>query len=299
MTVLQHRVDRLRHAPVSPSRLSPRVQREMTAYAEVMRSVYVAVLEVSGASMAMDTSKYPGYAATINSLPDVDLRVIHLLRDSRGVAHSWTRQRRLPGTEETMATFSASYSAVRWVAYNAATEALRVTGVPILRVRYESLSSARTESSTESQTNCSTSRDPRQIPGAHQASASPTPSTCCRATRSDSSAHAYASNPTRTGRKQCPPRTEGSSPPSQHPSFSATDTYAGRTLHVIPDPGSDRDTPFRARYQAAEFADPIMPPTTSSGSDESARLSEPPRPIRRRPVPGSHHTAARSGRRRG
>jgi hypothetical protein len=140
MTVLQHSVDRLRDAPVAPSRLLPRFQREMTAYAEVMRSVYGAALEVSGASIVVDTSKYPGYAATINSLSDVDLQVIHLLRDSRGVAHSWTRRRPLPGSEETMATFSPSYSAVRWVAYNAATEVLRVTGVPVLRVRYESLS---------------------------------------------------------------------------------------------------------------------------------------------------------------
>jgi hypothetical protein len=60
----------------------------MTAYVRVMISVYRAALQISGARAIVDTSKYPGYAATLNKHPDADLRVIQLLRDSRAVAHS-------------------------------------------------------------------------------------------------------------------------------------------------------------------------------------------------------------------
>jgi hypothetical protein len=96
MAALQHSIDRLRDGPVSISRLLPRPRREMTAYVRVMISVYRAALQISGARAIVDTSKYPGYAATLNKHPDVDLRVIHLIRDSRAMAHSWTRPLREP-----------------------------------------------------------------------------------------------------------------------------------------------------------------------------------------------------------
>jgi hypothetical protein len=40
-----------------------------------------------------------------------------------------------------MPTFSPAYSALPWIAYNLETESLRLTGIPILRVRYESVTS--------------------------------------------------------------------------------------------------------------------------------------------------------------
>jgi Sulfotransferase domain len=74
----------------------------------------------------------------------LDLRVIHLVRDSRAVAYSWTRTVRRPETAVTsyMPTYGPAKAAWLWNAENGATEVLARTGTPTLRVRYEDLTTA-------------------------------------------------------------------------------------------------------------------------------------------------------------
>jgi hypothetical protein len=71
----------------------------------------------------------------------VDLRVLHLIRDSRAVAHSWSKTIRRPDTESEsrMTTYPAMTSAVRWNIQNAALHVLSRLGAPLLRIRYEDL----------------------------------------------------------------------------------------------------------------------------------------------------------------
>jgi hypothetical protein len=73
-------------------------------------------------------------------VPGVDLRVLHLIRDPRAAAYSWTKKKRQPDSAERefMHQKTPTQSAVLWDAWNAAIEALwRDTPENYLRLRYE------------------------------------------------------------------------------------------------------------------------------------------------------------------
>jgi hypothetical protein len=144
MIELQRRVDRLRHVPaLSLLRLSPERRRLADEYAEAMSRVYHAVGGLSDVRAVVDSSKSVTYALLLGRMPDVTPRVIHLLRDSRAVAHSWTRRRAMPevqGEEQYMATFGPVRSAVVWAGNNAALDLVGRFGGPAgAKLRYESL----------------------------------------------------------------------------------------------------------------------------------------------------------------
>ena len=66
--------------------------------------------------------------------------MVHLVRDSRAVAFSWTRHRSRPLAGETqrdMARFGVTQSAATWAGINLGVHALRLKRVPYMRVRYE------------------------------------------------------------------------------------------------------------------------------------------------------------------
>jgi hypothetical protein len=92
MIALQQQVDGLARVPwlLAPSR--PRgLERAVVAYREVLGRVYRAVRSVSGASVIVDSSKYATYGGLLAGVPGLDLRALHLVRDSRAVAYSWRR----------------------------------------------------------------------------------------------------------------------------------------------------------------------------------------------------------------
>jgi len=62
----------------------------------VLERLYRAILRVSGAGVIVDSSKRWTYAVLLSLLPFADLRVVHLVRDSRAVAYSWARSKESP-----------------------------------------------------------------------------------------------------------------------------------------------------------------------------------------------------------
>jgi hypothetical protein len=71
----------------------------------------------------------------------VDLRVIHMVRDSRADAYSWTTKVARPdaNTESFMTTYPPMRAAGQWNTQNGALQVLARRGTPILRIRYEDL----------------------------------------------------------------------------------------------------------------------------------------------------------------
>jgi hypothetical protein len=65
-------------------RPSPEFQRYMTQ----TRALFAAIQQVSGTSIIVDSSKVPVRALILGLIPGIDLRVVHLVRDGRGVAWS-------------------------------------------------------------------------------------------------------------------------------------------------------------------------------------------------------------------
>jgi hypothetical protein len=65
-------------------------------FGPALERLHRAIQRVSGAGVIVDSSKRLYYAVVLSLLPFVDLRVVHLVRDSRAVAYSWARSKESP-----------------------------------------------------------------------------------------------------------------------------------------------------------------------------------------------------------
>lgn len=109
---------------------------------ERLRHLYLAIAEVSGARCIVDSSKLPTYGYQLQGVEGLDVRFVHLVRDPRAAAFSWTRAKPVadrPGGPH-MQQRSPLASSVLWSVWNAAALAFWAD-VPdrYLRVRYEDL----------------------------------------------------------------------------------------------------------------------------------------------------------------
>jgi len=60
---------------------------------KVYYNLYKAILDTTEMEFLIDASKQPVFAHILAQIPDIDLYIIHLVRDSRGVAYSWTKNK--------------------------------------------------------------------------------------------------------------------------------------------------------------------------------------------------------------
>jgi hypothetical protein len=89
LSILHPQLTRNRQIPlVVAARVLPAVNRRLRRYRELLSMVYTAVSEVSGAEVIVDSTKAPAYALVLRGVPGLDVRVVHLVRDSRGTAYS-------------------------------------------------------------------------------------------------------------------------------------------------------------------------------------------------------------------
>jgi hypothetical protein len=121
--------------------LRPSFASAVSEYVSMLTRLYGGIAEVSGARTIIDTSKEPNFALLLTRMPGYDVRIAHLVRDSRAVAYSWTRQKPMPspiGTETNMPTFRPIDVATRWLVWNTALRALGARQSRYLRISYES-----------------------------------------------------------------------------------------------------------------------------------------------------------------
>jgi hypothetical protein len=140
VAALRSQVDRNRFIPALARRnLRPETRRLLTEYTSYYARLYHAVVQVSGCDLVVDSSKHASLAFCLRWQPDVDLRVLHLVRDPRAVAYSWSRQVLRPDTDTQsyMTKYSPATAAKQWNVQNAAFHLLARSGVPTMRLRYE------------------------------------------------------------------------------------------------------------------------------------------------------------------
>jgi len=159
VVALRAAVDRTRRIPALSRRALPaRLQAALAEYTGYYLGVYRAIAAVSGAAAVVDSSKHASLAFCLARHADIDLRVIHLVRDSRAVAYSWTTSVARPdrsdppgdatspggtgggtrgGTGGYMTTYPPARAAGHWNAQNGALQLLARRGTPVLRLRYE------------------------------------------------------------------------------------------------------------------------------------------------------------------
>ena len=141
MRTLQSRADRTRHIP---SLLVPKVSRLLATssmqYGAVVSRILRAVVEVSGKPIVVDTSKHVSTALLLRQIPDVDLRILHLVRDPRGVANSWSKvvdRPEVQGESRGMDTLHPGRIGLRWLWFNWAFANMDRLGVLTSTIRYE------------------------------------------------------------------------------------------------------------------------------------------------------------------
>ncbi|MDQ3660318.1 MAG: sulfotransferase [Actinomycetota bacterium] len=120
---------RVRHTWQLLKRPADRLPQDavLKRYSEAMLDLYRQIATTTGARVVIDSSKRPSDAALLRLLPGITPYYVHLVRDPRAVAFSWTRKkaqldRHRPAL---MSPHSVLDSAMSWLSWNLAAEALR------------------------------------------------------------------------------------------------------------------------------------------------------------------------------
>lgn len=100
------------------------VAERMAEFPERVAQLYSGIIAESGARVIVDVSKIPSYACMLDTLPDVELYVLHMVRDPRAVAFSWGRRKKQPdkGPDAFMQCQGLLKSTAFWDMWNLACE---------------------------------------------------------------------------------------------------------------------------------------------------------------------------------
>jgi hypothetical protein len=143
MSHLQPRVVRQRHVPRMATGLAGTTYlRDLDEYVDVHHRLYRAISAVSGADVVVDASKSTAQLFAMRRIDTLDLRILHLVRDSRGVAHSWSKAgigKPQSTTGDTMGTYAPHRLAVLWSALELECTVLGASTPYAARIRYEDL----------------------------------------------------------------------------------------------------------------------------------------------------------------
>lgn len=111
-------------------------------YSKTTEKLYRSVINFTGADFIVDSSKYPSYALFLQSIPGIQVYLLHLVRDPRGVAYSWKKQTLQPvgNGRKAMETHSTISSSLIWSVWNVtASMLLRKKVSHYTLLRYEDL----------------------------------------------------------------------------------------------------------------------------------------------------------------
>ncbi|WP_420630013.1 sulfotransferase [Candidatus Leptofilum sp.] len=128
------------------------LRKQLSNYLSNLDALYASIAQETNADVIVDSSKRPTYAFLLGMLPNVEIYTLHLVRDSRGVAHSWAKKKVQQQTEKEviyMRQYSPFKSALRWNIANFLTERLlRHASKAFITLRYEDFVSEPTKSIT-------------------------------------------------------------------------------------------------------------------------------------------------------
>jgi hypothetical protein len=145
-------VERLRRSVDHPGRFpalmlpgslrSKAFDTDADRFAGILRRLYGGIVEAAGqggTAVIVDSSRFATYALLLQRA-GADVRMVHVVRDSRGVAFSWQKKVEVTDSPDKtifMPTYSVSSGSLRWTAYNIQTWMTRLAGIPYLFARYE------------------------------------------------------------------------------------------------------------------------------------------------------------------
>ena len=109
----------------------PETRVDLQRFLAAASGFYHALAAATGASVIVDSSKIPTFAALLTRAPGLKVHAIHMVRDLRGVVSSGLRSKAyIPATP-------ASICILQWYWANVAAEFLKPRAVRFSRLRYE------------------------------------------------------------------------------------------------------------------------------------------------------------------
>ena len=117
----------------------PGVRTELDSFRHLLRATYRSLHRRTGCRLIVDSSKSPAYARILLGTPGIHFHLVHLVRDSRGVAFSLGKERRRPGTSQSSELLdqrTAPVASALWSGAHLLTESLRPRAAGYVRVRY-------------------------------------------------------------------------------------------------------------------------------------------------------------------
>jgi len=109
-------------------------------YINKIKNLYLTLQRVTNCKFIVDISKRHNYGKILQSIPEIEIYFLHLIRDARGVAYSW--QKKKPTRDTTKNSYmlrrGCFRSSLSWLYKNIDTETLKkVSEERYLRLRYE------------------------------------------------------------------------------------------------------------------------------------------------------------------
>jgi Sulfotransferase family len=118
----------------------PGFARKLRRYAALLARLYRALETVGEARVVVDSTIDPSRAFVLRHVRGIDLRILHLVRDSRGTAFSWTKDVVMQDSLDEVVhkgNLPPHRSAIHWAEYHLLFHGLSVFDGGQLVVRYE------------------------------------------------------------------------------------------------------------------------------------------------------------------
>jgi hypothetical protein len=134
--VTRHRYVPLLLAPAAHPGFAGRLRR----YTGLLHRLFRALETVGEAGVIIDSTIDPSRALVLRHVPGMDLRILHLVRDSRGTAFSWTKDVVMADSVDEVVrkgTLPPRTSALHWAEYHLLFHGLSLLDGSQLLVRYE------------------------------------------------------------------------------------------------------------------------------------------------------------------
>lgn len=133
-------LDRPWHVPLllMPALARGAYRRRFDRYVQTLSALYAAVADVSGEQVVIDSSKIASHALMLRAAC-LSPRVLHLVRDSRGVMHSWRKSVQRPDSADEpdlMLRYGVVSGCLRYLYYNVMAHVVALV-LPYRRIRYE------------------------------------------------------------------------------------------------------------------------------------------------------------------
>jgi hypothetical protein len=110
--------------------------KRVREYADILSKTYQAIAKVSNKQVIVDASKDTRHVCVLAHTQGIDLRLLHLIRDSRAVVYSWSKPKKRLDADEYIHQPNLLVSSMKWNVHNFYSELIK-RQFPSLQILYE------------------------------------------------------------------------------------------------------------------------------------------------------------------